>query len=358
MNYRSAVIFPLKSMGTSGVEIIDLNVNDPISVLRFEGIYTNGSSGAQLTPVPDVLSKVELVDGSDVLFALDGTQLAAVHFYEKHPFIHVDGSAIDSDTINFNLQYNFGRYLRDPLLAFDPKRYRNPQLKITWNVAIPNALATALSLEIVAELFDEKAISPMGFLRTTQFHSYAPGNSTHEYIDLPTDLVIRKLYLQTKYYGQAATALLTSVKLSEDNDKRIPFEMTDTNWCNLIAELWGMLIQNAWGYGGSANDPIFLAPCKYETGVWSNASAAEEVLIQGSTGGKWSLTTATATDIVHGILSGFLPYWHYCYPFGNSDDPGDWYDATKIGSLRLDVLSAASASGATFNTLLQQLRKY
>ena len=358
MNYRTAVILPLKSLGTSGTEVIDLKGLDPISALRFEGIYTNGSSGAQLTPVPDVISKLELVDGSDVLFSLDGTQLAAVHFYEGYPFIYIDGSAVDSDTINFNLQYDFGRFLRDPMLAFDPKRFRNPQIKITWNVATANAAATALSLEITAELFDEKSVSPTGFLRTTQFHSYSPGASTHEYIDLPTDLVIRKLYLQTKEYGSAATTLLTSAKLSEDNDKRIPFDMTDTNWCNLLAEKWGMLIQNAWGYGGSANDPIFLAPCKYETGVWSSASVAEEVLIQGSTGGKWTLTTSTATDLVHGLVTGFLPYWVYCYPFGDDNDPMDWYDPRNIGSLRLDVLSGSASSGATNNTILQQLRSY
>ena len=358
MNYRTALILPLKSLGTSGTETIDINVSDPISALRFEGIYTNGSSGAQLTPVPDIFSKVELVDGSDVLFSLDGTQLVAMHFYEGHPFIYVDASAVDSDTINFNMQYNFGRFLRDPLLAWDPKKYRNPQLKVTWNVATANAAATAVSLEVSAELFDEKIVSPTGFLRTTQFHSYAPGNSTHEYIDLPTDLVIRKLYLQTKYYGAAATTQLTSVKLSEDNDKKIPFEMTDTNWCNLCAEVWGMLIQNFWGYGGSANDPVFCAPCKYETGVFTNCSGANAISIQGSTGGKWTLTTSTATDLCHGILSGFLPYWVYCYPFGNSNEPADWYDVTKVGSLRLDVLSGSGSSGATINTLLQQLRKY
>lgn len=356
--YRTAVILPLTSLGTSGTKVVDLNVKDPISALRFEGIFTNGSSGAQLVPVPQMISKLELIDGSDVLFSLDGTQMAAVHFYEGHPFIYIDGSAVDSDTINFNLQYNFGRYPHDPLLAFDPTRFRNPQLKITWNVATANAAATAFSLEISAELFDEKAISPLGFLRTTQFHSYSPGASTYEYIDLPTDLVIRKLFLQTREYGSAATSLLTDVKLSEDNDKRIPFLMTDTNWCNYCAEKWGMLLQNLWGYGGSASDPVFVAPCKYETGVFSNVSGAREVVIQGSTGGKWTLTSSTAGDIVHGIMMGFLPYFHYCYSFGDDNDPEDWYDLKDVGSLRLAIQSGSASVGAVNNTLLQQLRRY
>jgi hypothetical protein len=359
MNYRTAVILPLESIGTSGTKTIDINVSDPISALRFVGAFTNYSSGAQLAPIPEVFSKIELVDGSDVLFSLDGAQMVALHFYEHNPLIYVDADAVDSDVANFTMIYNFGRYLHDPILALDPKRFRNLQLKITWANATVQASAPTLTLEISAELFDEKQISPIGFLRATQFHSYSPGASTYEYIDLPTDLAIRKLYLQTKEYGQAAENELTDVRLSEDNDKRIPFDMTDTNWAALCAEIWGMLIQNYWGYGGGGtDDPIFCAPCKFESVTAINASATAAVALQGSSGGKFSFTTGTTTNLVHGILSGFLPYFVWCYAFGDEKNIDDWYDVSKVGSLRLRVYSGANASGATFNTILQQLRKY
>lgn len=359
MNYRTAVILPLKTLATTAsTEVIDINVRDPITALRFEAIWTSYSEGARLYPELDVFSKIELVDGSDVLFSLDGIEMAALFFYEGHPFIPGDVGNLNSEAQTLHLQYNFGRFFRDPMLAFDPTKFRNPQLRITYDPATPHASATSLKLEVTAELFDEKIISPVGFLRATQFHSYAPGTSEYEYIDLPTDLLIRKLYLQTKYFGEAAATLLTDVKLSEDNDKRIPFELTDTNWVNLCGNRYGALFQNIWAYGNGTGYPSFAAPCKHETITVTNAVRIAAVQIGGSTGGKFSFNTSDTADFVIGILRGLLPYFVYCYPFGDEDDPADWYDVTKIGSLRLRVQSGSASDGATNNTILQQLRRY
>jgi len=359
MNYRTAVILPLKTLlTTAGTEVIDINVRDPITALRFEAIWTSHSSGARLYPEYDVFTKIELVDGSDVLFSLDGTEMAALHFYEGNPFIYCDAGNLYSEAENLMLQYNFGRFFRDPVLAFDPTKFRNPQLRISYNPAAPHASATSLQLEVTAELFDEKIISPAGFLRATQFHSYAPGATTYEYIDLPTDLLIRKLFLQTREFGTPAATLLTDVKLSEDNDKRIPFEMTDTNWANLCGQKWGTCFQNLWTYGLGDSYPIFCAPCKYETIVVGNVSAIAVSRVHLMTGGKASIQSTSTTQIAHGIVRGFLPFFVYCYPFGDEGDPADWYDVTKVGSLRLRVQSGSASSGATNNTILQQLRRY
>lgn len=358
MNYRTAVILPLKELDASGTEVIDINVRDPISTLRFEVDWTSYSSGARLYPLPDVFSKIELVDGSDVLFSLDGTELAALHFYEGNPFIYINASNLFSDTAHMHLQYNFGRFFRDPMLAFDPTKFRNPQLRITYDRTTPHALASALSLEVTAELFDEKIISPVGFLRATEFHSYGAALTSYEYIDLPTDLVIRKLYLQTREFGQAAANLLTDVKLSEDNDKRIPFEMTDTNWANLCGMKYGALFQNFWALTEGMSSFLYCAPCKQESVAGLNTTAGNEPYMHSFIGGRLALRSSTTTDIAHGILRGFLPYFVYCYPFGDENDLADWYDVTKVGSLRLRVQSASQSAGATNNTILQQLRRY
>lgn len=359
MNYRTAVILPLKTLEeTASTEVIDLNVRDPITALRFEAIWTSYSAGVRLYPELDVFSKVELVDGSDVLFSLSGTELAALLFYEGNPFIYCDTGNLMSEAMSLHLQYNFGRFFRDPMLAFDPTKFRNPQLRIAYNPAAPHASATSLQLEVTAELFDEKIISPIGFLRATEFHSYAPGTSEYEYIDLPTDLPIRKLYLQARRFGSAATQLLTDVKLSEDNDKRIPFEMTDTNWANLCGQKYGALFQNFWANAEGGSYFFYAAPCKYETVAAINTTSAGALKATTFSGGQFLFASGTTTDVAHGILRGFLPYHTYCYPFGDENDPADWYDVTKIGSLRLRVQSGTASDGATNNTILQQLRRY
>jgi len=358
MNYRTAVILPLKTLGASGTEVIDINVKDPISALRFEVAWTSHSSGEYLYPILDVFSKIELVDGSDVLMSLSGTELAALHFYEGNPFIFVEAGNLWSNTSKMHLQVNFGRFFRDPLLALDPTKFRNPQLRITYNRVTPHASASALTLEVTAELFDEKVISPIGFLRATQFHSYSPAATTYEYIDLPTDLPIRKLYLQTREFGQAAANLLTDVKLSEDNDKRIPFDMTDTNWANLCAMKWGALYQSFWANTRGSSAYVFCAPCKGETVAALNTTDDVGVRVVGMSGGCFTFAADVTTDIIEGVLKGFLPYFVYCYPFGDEGDPADWYDVTRVGSLRLRVQSGSASVGAINNTILQQLRRY
>jgi len=356
-NYRTVIIFPWASIGTSGTEIIDINVKDPITALRFYCRFT-ATTGERIAPDLDVISKIELIDGSDVLLSLDGTQLAAIHFYERNPLLYITASNLLNDGARFALQINFGRFFRDPLLALDPSRFRNLQLRITWNVATPQVLGSAFQVEVTAELFDEKVISPMGFLRTTELHSYAPTATTYEYIDLPTDLPIRKLYLQTREFGQAAANLLTDVKLSEDNDKRIPFDLTHESWAHLCASEYGAIMQSFWANTRGVSAYVFAAPCKYESIAAINTTDYVGGRVVGMSGGLFTFAGDVTTDILTGILSGFLPYFVYCYPFGDEKDPDDWYDVTRVGSLRLRVQSASQSVGATNNTILQQLRRY
>ena len=58
-------------------------------------------------------------------------------------------------------------------------------------------------------------------------------------------------------------------------------------------------------------------------------------------------------------VEGWCPHGAIEIPFGLQDDPADWYDVTKLGSLRLDILSKSGRTSAdTVQIFLQQLRKY
>lgn len=57
------------------------------------------------------------------------------------------------------------------------------------------------------------------------------------------------------------------------------------------------------------------------------------------------------------IVSGKAPHGAFFLPFGKQDVIEDWFDATKVGSWKLDLTAGGSASG-TAEIILQQLRKY
>ncbi len=71
MNYRMATLHALKSYTADTTEIIDVNVRDPISQLIIELRVGNTADEMQAHPIA-CLTKIELVDGSDVLFSLSG----------------------------------------------------------------------------------------------------------------------------------------------------------------------------------------------------------------------------------------------------------------------------------------------
>ena len=357
MKYRTATLLAEKTLATSGTETIDIDVKDPISALTI-GARITFSTGARLIPEPDVFSKIELVDGSDVLMSLSGSEMAAIAFYEGMKQIDWAACNLLSETEEGYLRILFGRKLWDTMLAFDPKKFRNPQLKLTYNTAAVQALATPLYLRVIAECFDEKVVSPVGFIQNKEFHSYTPGATTYEYIDLPTDLRLRKLFLQTKGFGAAHFQLLTSIRLSEDSDKKVPFDLLTLDLMDKELMEFGRCHQYLGAQTRGASYPVFGAPCNVENFNIMNASSQVAVQAVTGTGGKFAFDASSATLIVIGELSGALPYFVHCYPFGEQDDPDDWYDVTKVGSLRLRVLSGTAGASATFQTILQQLRKY
>lgn len=358
MNYRSVKIHAAEALGTSGTKIIPINVKDPITSLMIQGNISVGAA-PRLAPPVDALTKVAIVDGSDVIFELSGSEVIAHGFYEGQKLIpYAELNYPDIDT-GFALEFFFGRYKFDPLLAFDPTKFSNPMLRITWDVSVCNDAATAIELEVDAECFDEKIISPVGFLRTTEHHSYTGVDDTYHYIDLPTDLVIRKLYLQTKDYCEPPGYALTDVKLQEDNDKRVVFEMDRTTWANKIARDFGYMLQNAWVYAtGYPDGRCYPAPGEAVMAIGSQQADYRDFMVNRSRGCCISVISADTTDTVQLIVTGTIPFYVWCYPFGLQQEIDDWYDVTRVGSLRLRVKAGSDGSDTTYNTILQQLRRY
>jgi len=357
MNYRTVTLHAEEDLAISGTKTIDVNVKDPITALIFQTRITY-LTGARLIPEPDVYPKIELVSGSDVLMSLSGTEMAALSFYEGGKEINWTAENLLSTTDEGYLRVNFGRYLRDPLLALDPNKFRNLQLKITYNAALVQAAATHVYLRVVAECFDEKVISPVGFLQNREFHSYTGAATTHEYIDLPTDLPIRKLFLQTKYFGGAMYLLLTSMRLSEDNDKRVPFDILCRDLLDMELAEFGRCMQHICAQFKGDSYPVWSAICNIENVLGANVSAAHAFQVHLLTGGKITLTADNSSEWFIGSAKGSLPYYVHCYPFGNQMEIDDWYDVTRVGALRFDVYSGSQGASATYNTILQQLRRY
>jgi hypothetical protein len=362
MNYRLSTIFAEKTYTADATEIIDINVIDPISefIIRFRP--TTGAEAASDGHPVKCISKVELVDGSDVLLSLTGQEIQALDWYNSYMVRTNIIWYLATTAQELALHIPFGRFLYDPMLALDPTKFTNLQLKVSIDLDAGCFNNSQIVMSIFAHLFDEKSVTPTGLLMAKEIKDYALGAGTHEYTDLPTDYPYRKLLMKIQKEGTGVEYCFDDLKLSEDNDKRIPFnhgieEILHTitahskpyrEWIICTALAAGRYFHITPGYW-----PGLTAT------VWSNSISATDIAVYEGDGGRILVTQDPAVRNMMVAVQGWCPHSTIEIPFGLQDDPTDWYDVTKIGTLRLDLKSASGMSSSeTCQVFLQQQRTY
>lgn len=362
MNYRLATVFSRQNQTADITKVIDLNLSDPVSQMQILYEPMNGNQAYSDGHPALCISKIELVDGSDVLFSLSGVEAQAVDWYHRkmEPLNILWYLNDNPSEMLYNL--NFGRYLWDPIYAFDPKKFTNPQLKITIDIDAGGSLTDAGQLTVLAHIFDEKTITPEGLLVQKEIKDYTLASASHEYTDLPTDDLYRKLFLRIQKYGTGTEYCFDTIKLSEDNDRRVPVNHT------ISQILRSMTSQNKpyheWiiGPGTTTAQNFHCTPAywpAFSAAQWRSAVADCQIAIYGGDGGRFTEDQGAAGPNWQAHCQGWCPHGVIEIPFGLQDDPADWYDVTKIGSLRLDILSGSGMSASeSCQVFLQQLRKY
>jgi hypothetical protein len=358
MNYRIAKILAEEAITAAGTKTIDLKVQDPISRIDIRHVITKASDGMAAHPAADI-TKIELVDGSDVLFSMTGYEAQALNIYDRRCWSMLEGDRSISVDQVAHYGIDFGRFLWDEALALLPKRFNNPQLKISHTLIGSDASATAGKLEVIGFLLDQKAISPMGFLMSKEHYSYTcAAENSYEYIDLPKDYLLRKLLIRAYRAGYEPWAQIKEFKLDEENEKRIPLEWDMENYARFMKGYWSPIKEYISGQitGGSKN--YYITPTDY-CSVAAMGGGTEALYYDGTIkGGKVTLYLASGSCSFQAQALGFCPNHCVEVPFGKNDDPNDWYDIPKIGALRLRLKGGSSTTSGTGQVVLQQLRRY
>jgi len=359
MKYRTTHLFAETSENTAGTETIPITVKDIISRIVIAWRVTKSKYGMDSYMHSDI-TKIELVDGSDVLFSMDGGECQALCIYDRRCPTMNHGQILGGNSQYSTYGIDFGRFLHDPELAFDPTKFRNPQLKITHNLAVSDTGVSAAWLEVWAECFDEKIVTPVGFLMSKEYHSWSiTAADTYHYVDLPTDYPIRKMLIQGYAKGVEPWYQVAQARLDEENEKRIPFDWDLEDYYRTMKGSWTPVEDRIYAYEETTGIyAYYLTPSNYY-GNWAGAAVgtdAPSCLTGAATGGLFTLRTDTLSS-VSGIASGYLPNHCFEFPFGDQMDLADWYDVTKLGNLRLRLKSGSATSGSG-NVILQQLRRY
>jgi hypothetical protein len=359
MNYRLATLLAEESATTPATKTIDIGIDDPISRLSIVFIPLNSNQTIIGHPAL-CLKKIEIVDGSDVIFAADGKELRAAAFYGtgKHP-VDIPSYNI-SDKCKFEASIYFGRKLYDPQLALVPSKFRNLQLKITHDLALGGSTPTTATLSVLADIFDEKMISPMGFLMTKELYSYLPAVSAHQYIDLPSDYPYRMLMVGGDSHARQPSVRIEELKLSEDFDRKLP--IPTTNMKSLLRGIVSMtprIMDHIIAQVATIETNIPMTAGYEGFAVGSPYGDTHNVVAFGNGGGGniHAYGEAATTYWIH--AGGWCPHNFVLLPTGDIEDIEDYYNPTMLKNLRLDILAGTDpGTSDPVQILAQQLRKY
>lgn len=358
MNYRIAKILSPEDLGAAGTKVIDINVKDIIS--RIDIIFRTKNAATSFTDHPAAnITKIELVDGSDVLFSLTGREAQALNFYDRGQPVDNHMTGTNGEWMRAVFGLDFGKYLHDPVNAFDPTKFTNPQLKITYDQDVASAAADDNYMTVLAHLFDELKPTPTGFLMSKQVYSYTPAANSYEYIDLPTDHPVRKLLIGSHQEERTFTQMVAELKLSEDNDKRVPFDMTGDELFWLMKQTYPEYIENVYMTISNSDTAFRVTPSEDAVITGIIVNALQMLYLYFQNGGLAQGCTETDPRTVYMICKGYIPHGVASIPFGMPDVPGNWYDVTKVGSLILRLKAGPTLGTApTVEVITQQLRSY
>lgn len=359
MNYRTAKLLAETNYTAAATKTIPINVKDVISRIIIAWRVTRAGEGMDSYPHTDI-SKIELVDGSEVLHSLSGGENQAVCIYDRKCQTMNHGQHLGSNSEYSSYGIDFGRYLYDPYFAFDPSKFQNPQLKITHSHLISDTGASSGNLEVWAQMFDERQVSPAGMLVTRQIKDFTVATAgVYDYVDLPVDRVMRGLFIQGYASGVEPWYQVIEARLNEDGEKRIPFDW-DLEDYHRVRKGWAQPIQEQCiGLATTSDRNFYGTPSDYYAMMPLNEMASANTVNceAWAKGGKFTMKAANINTWFWGLMHGWLPNHMFHFPFGWPNDSEDWYDVTKLGSLVLRLKTGTATSG-NIRTSVQQVRMY
>jgi len=306
-------------------------------------------------PIPYLIKEIAIIDGSEVIFSMNGAQIVAMscfdlgfaplHWHQELPGMNQ----------YWCFPIHFGRSLVDPDWIFDPRKFRNPQMRITWDLEaaygflgpggfndVANAQVLGPIITIWAKIMEEGA-SPRGYLMTKEVKSYTPAGPGSLVTYLPTDFPHRKLMVRSYLFNGEMTVGTQHIKLSQDQDKWIPVDHEGHDF------LW--LMKN-WFTEVQFHGKYYMGDCELREHFGGNyahglvcAGEQDRIVSVDNWAGNCFHCNVTDNNNVEKDKTDRSQVWAmgmtrtpfdcYCYPYGDQEDPADWLDVGVMGNLRL-----------------------
>jgi len=356
--YRQSNLLAAESITTAGTKVIDINLKDIISRINIIVRLTNSSWTPTGHPNCSII-QVDLVDGSKPIHSMRGRFSQALAFYgtKQMPFNYVNYT--DNGLAVAVIPIYFGRKLWDEELALDPKMFNNLQLKIQHNYLLGGAVPDGATLEVWADIFDEKVVNPVGYLSATSEWSKTLVASTNDYIDLPTDAPIRFILPAAFSNDEEVDINIDAVKISEDHDKHILYDSGVLELLQMYENLWPVYVDHFEGRTLANTDiEFFFTQCKDLVPLVHPSQDSDGYINVIWSGGNGMKINENATVTIFGEARGRCPNGVFPLPFGDPDIINTWLQAQTLGSLEAKLTTGAGDTSALYELLVQRMLSY
>ena len=372
--YRDVYLEKGKTLDDSGTLTTEIAVVDPISEIHVRFKAKNGGTSNKNNPISRNISKIEIIDGSNVIYSLNGMMAQAMSYYQRRqvPSMQRQGGPSENQEDHYILR--FGRWLWDPLFALVPAKFRNLQLKITWDLATVTAvgatgfLTATAQITIIAKIMEDLGGEPSHFMMAKSHYSWTTAASGDERIALPTDHPYALMLFRAWETEVKLQTTITNLKLSIDQDKDIPFDLDSWDFLKMMENEYGIIQLEQHIYAGTeeniqtwlgVGETAVLIP---ETDPSDPTTYRAHANVYGIDSGHLNLVsrgtdhTTDSSGILQMIAKGQALNHCFALPFGNIVDPDSWLQAPDFGDIKA-VITQGNA-GAAANLALLQAKSY
>jgi len=322
----------------------------------------------------DYISKMEIiVNGSTVVKSLTGELLKALTFFDGGGGAPDQEFNYGSSTKRAHFMINFGRKLFDPKYALDLSKFASAEIQLT-NDGAAAQFAGDWAVDVLCYYMRGADVQPpAGYMRTEEWRKWTTVADERKYLDIPTELPIRRMILQV-LSGVSATknANIQAYSVLDDIELYLRTRVLKVMDYSL-RDLW---YENYFDYGRQAMaalEPYHTSLYGIKTGLGQTLAKAGIALPQGMASATPTIALEpggdsqtqkiyrSSSDNASMILMGLALENCAVIRFDqDQENPGSWLDPNAEKTVNLDLHTAndSNAASGTIRVILDRLVKY